>query len=160
MCSKRVWNVRKKLKKKNLSKNNEKSCERNVYPAYPKIRDSRTAPIGARGKVRPFWFSCLKLIPDTDPSAWQSFHLTIWHKIQENKKFRKLFIGATTRRLRERALGTAWSSSCERRIQIVPRLAGDCGLNGTREFTWGPSRGWVILRRCRLVGRRRSCGWR
>lgn len=29
----------------------------------------------------------------------------------------------------------------------APRLAGDCGLNGTREFTWGPGRGWVTARR-------------
>jgi len=28
----------------------------------------------------------------------------------------------------------------------VSRLAGDCELNGMREFTWGPVRGWVTAR--------------
>jgi len=31
-------------------------------------------------------------------------------------------------------------------IITVPRLAGDCGLNGTREFTWGPVCRWVTTR--------------
>lgn len=69
------------------------------------------------------------------------------HHLTQNsrtKKFKVIYEGVRQPITRERIFGTAWP--CQGETQIMPRLAGDCGLNGTREFTWGPSRGWVILR--------------
>jgi len=85
----------------------------------------------------------------TLPAVWS--HRTIWHRTQrdgQSSRCKGTPIGRSCRdvynffcrrsplRLLERKALTA----------TVSRLAGDCELNGMREFTWGPVRGWVTAR--------------
>lgn len=93
---KRAWKTCIKTRGKKICQkinyNKRKAVKGISYQAYPRTRDSRTASIGARGKVRPFGFSCLKLIPDTDPLCDTVFHLTIWTQNSKNKSSGALLI--------------------------------------------------------------------
>lgn len=107
----------------------------NLKKTYSKNWDFRVAPVGVLGKARPSWFSCLKLIPDTDAVS----HLTIWHKTNSPRATGTPII----RRSRE-----FWHSPSSSRehgtyIRMLARLAGDCELNGTREFNMRPRLRWV-----------------
>lgn len=84
-------------------------------------------------------------------------HLTIWHKINSPR------VTGTPIIRRSREFWHSLSPARERHgtyTRTLARLAGDCGLNGTREFTWGRGRAMSHQQSRRLAGRGRNYCWR